>query len=351
MQPYMGLGNSLQTAQGGSGGGAVGGWVEVGRTTLGSTGNDITVSSLPDKRYYMLLVDKQASGSSTVNWRMGNSTIDTGSNYSNRYSWLGGGDGTNINSTKIWEGIGAGNNQFHIGYISNLATKEKLLQDWFVEQNTAGAGTTPRRYERVGKWSNTSNPITDIQAMQDAAGTYAIGAELVVLAWDPEDTHTSNFWEELYSGDLSGGAATYIDSGTIAAKKYLWYQLFTSQTISSDYVVTFNGDTGANYNRRYSYNNGGDVSSDANLTSYPHTANAANTPAFFNVFVINNSANEKLIMSEEIMQSTAGAGTAPNRLEGAGKWVNTSAQITSMRVTSPSGNLNTGTYLKIWGSD
>jgi hypothetical protein len=33
MQPYMGLGNSLQTAQGGAAGG-VGGWVELGRTTL-----------------------------------------------------------------------------------------------------------------------------------------------------------------------------------------------------------------------------------------------------------------------------------------------------------------------------
>ena len=32
-----------------------GGWVELGRTTLGSAGDDITVSSLADKRYYMIL--------------------------------------------------------------------------------------------------------------------------------------------------------------------------------------------------------------------------------------------------------------------------------------------------------
>jgi hypothetical protein len=37
MQPYMGLGNSLQTAQASAGGGGgIGGWVELGRTTLGS---------------------------------------------------------------------------------------------------------------------------------------------------------------------------------------------------------------------------------------------------------------------------------------------------------------------------
>ena len=32
------------------GGGAVGGWVELGRTTLGSAGTDIDVTSLADKR-------------------------------------------------------------------------------------------------------------------------------------------------------------------------------------------------------------------------------------------------------------------------------------------------------------
>jgi hypothetical protein len=54
MQPYMGLGNSLQTAQGGAAGG-VGGWVELGRTTLGSNGTTIDITSLADKRYYMVL--------------------------------------------------------------------------------------------------------------------------------------------------------------------------------------------------------------------------------------------------------------------------------------------------------
>jgi glycerate kinase len=54
MQPYMGLGNSLQTAQGGAAGGTVGGWVELGRTTLGSALDTIIeFASLADKRYYM----------------------------------------------------------------------------------------------------------------------------------------------------------------------------------------------------------------------------------------------------------------------------------------------------------
>ena len=35
--------------------GAVGGWVELGRTTLGSAADTISVASLADKRYLMIL--------------------------------------------------------------------------------------------------------------------------------------------------------------------------------------------------------------------------------------------------------------------------------------------------------
>ena len=62
LQPYAGLGNSLQTAQAAGGpGGAVGGWVELGRTTLGSKNANINVSSIPDKRYYMILSNLPAT--------------------------------------------------------------------------------------------------------------------------------------------------------------------------------------------------------------------------------------------------------------------------------------------------
>jgi hypothetical protein len=51
---------------------------------------------------------------------------------------------------------------------------------------------------------------------------------------------------------------------------------------------------------------------------------------FTNIFVINNSANEKLFITDNVVSRTAGAGTAPNRQEIVNKWANTAAQITDI---------------------
>jgi len=49
-----------------------GGWKELARTTLGSAGDTISVASLADKRYYMVLVDKQNSGEASDTFRFNN---------------------------------------------------------------------------------------------------------------------------------------------------------------------------------------------------------------------------------------------------------------------------------------
>ena len=69
---------------------SVGGWVELARTTLGSNGQTINVSSIPDKRYYMILHNYKLTGAGTGgSFRVGNGTIDSGSNYSRRKSQNG----------------------------------------------------------------------------------------------------------------------------------------------------------------------------------------------------------------------------------------------------------------------
>ena len=172
----------------------------------------------------------------------------------------------------------------------------------------------------------------------------------VVLGWDPADTHTNNFWQELASVTASG-SSTNLSSGTISAKKYLWIQLYSEGT-SADIDTTFNNDTGTNYARRYSIDGGtdGTTTSESRLSNF-HNAGRAGEEAFSNWFIINNQSNEKLIICHSIQQNTAGAANAPHRLEIVGKWVNTSNQITEIDFDSTSGNFGTNTILKVWGAD
>jgi hypothetical protein len=75
-----------------------------------------------------------------------------------------------------------------------------------------------------------------------------VGSEVVVLGWDPADTHTSNFWEELASVDSRWSSK--LSSGTFTAKKYLWVQCYIHRTSSVERKIfdyTFNNDTGSNY--------------------------------------------------------------------------------------------------------
>ena len=352
LQPYFGLSNSLQTAQASAGGGGVGGWVELGRTTLGSAGDTISVASLANKRYLMFLCHQTPTGGTTQpRFRAGNSTVDSGSNYAERMQRNGAADATGVSDNSVYLYDDDATGGFDVGYIANYSTKEKLAYAHHVGQSTAGAGTAPLRQETAFKHAFTSNQY-NILSMNNiyGSGDFATGSEVVVLGWDPADTHTNNFWTELYSGDLSAGAAAYIDSGTITAKKYLWVQLYTQQSVDSNFDITFNADTGSNYTKRWS-NEGGADQTNSSVTKIGLVSRTANLPQFTNMFIINNSANEKLVIAHQVNQMTAGAGTAPTRTELVGKWANTAAQITSMRITSGSGNLATKTILKVWGSN
>ena len=353
----MGLGNSLQTAQAAAGGGAgVGGWVELARTTLGGTADLIDVTSFTDKRYYMILSDLGRSGAIGIRNRVGTTSIDTGSNYARRLSDNGASDSTAVNGTFVDLAFmdDEASDIFQVAYASNLSGKEKLFNVQTVGGQATGSGSAPNRGEGVFKWANTSAPMQSWRSYHASSGDYTSGSEVVVLGWDPADTHTSNFWEELASVDLSGGAANLIDSGTFTAKKYLWIQLYVSTTGGAvSQRLTFNSDTGTNYAQRKSFDGGSDTTSvnSSNIDGMNDDL-VTNSGGFTNMFIINNSANEKLGIGHTISQEAAGAGTAPTRDEEVFKWVNTSSQITRLTFTNnKAGDMDTTTTLKVWGSD
>ena len=326
--------------------GVSGGWKELGRTTLGSAGDALDVSSLADKRYYMVLTNGLNSGAIQGDYRFNS---DTGSNYAYRRSINGGTDGTSTSASLIFNGIPeASAPQFGVGYVANLSTKEKLILSHTVGRSTAGAATAPSRGESVGKHSQTSVAINKIDLINDGSGSWETGSEIVVLGWDDSDTHSTNFWEELASVEL-GSAGDNLSSGTFTAKKYLWVQAFTKNSGAINAKFTFNNDTASNYSYRYSYDSNADSTS-TSATSFQ--INVANNNAFYNLFIINNSATEKLVIGNMVDQMTAGAGTAPSRLESVSKWANTSSQITEIDIdNTAAGSFDTGSIIKVWGSN
>jgi hypothetical protein len=347
----MGLGNSLQTAQAGGAGG-IGGWVELARTTLGSTNAAIDVTSLPDKRYYMLLTDIRKSAS--LGSKLGINGL-TSTTYSQRKSLNGAADGTDVSQAN-WFDLTATNADpgFNILYCANKSDKEKLVNGWRVDQSTAGAGTAPTRGELAYKNSTTSATI-DQFTVSSTTSTYASGSELVVLGWDPADEHTTNFWEELASVNLSGGSATSLSSGTFTAKKYLWVQIYSKRTSTGTQQPTLkvgNGTvaTGSPYSFRYSNDGASDLTG-INLDKLPLAWLGANKH-FTNIFIINNASNEKLVIAHDVANVTTGAGSAPQRVESVSKYADTSNQINIIELHDWDGyTFDTQTTMKVWGSN
>ena len=335
---------------------SVGGWVELGRTTLGSANSDITVSSLANKRYYMYLADIKGQSSNADGMLRYNS--DPTLNYANRGSDIGNTDAITINQSQIQVAshTGSMSTAFDLGYIANLSTKEKLNQSWSVSTGSGGAGAAPYRWEGVGKWANISDSINTINFKTNASQTWNTGSEVVVLGWDPADTHTSNFWTELAS--VTTLTTGNVDSGTFTAKKYLWiqFELIVNDFQGTGVVIQFNADTLGNYANRINQN--GVVSGDGINVSQTSigTTISGGKRIFGNMFIINNSANEKLVIGHTVVigttaNSTAeGATVAPRRVEFVGKWANITSQITKIVLDDTASNFVSG-QIKVWGSN
>ncbi len=335
-----------------SGVSAVGGWVELDRVTLGTADPDLTVASLADKRYYMILGDLRfTSGNAGSAIRLNN---DTGTSYAVRRN-TGGSDNTNVNLSSSGGYVTDVRSQdnFNVSYLSNLAAEEKLWQNWNSVGLTAGAATVPLREDGVGKWTNTSDAVDEFDYHQWQSNNFGVGSEAVVLGWDPADVHTTNFWEELASVS-STSTINNISSGVFTPKKYLWVQAWTDTTVAANWAMRLGNttlDSGSNYASRKSSNGATDTTNATDTSGRIDTSGGGFVgPMFLDAFIVNVSGNEKLVRWHAIWGNTAGAANAPNRAEGVFKWVNTSNQADILSV----GTFNqtfTKSELRVWGSD
>lgn len=157
-------------------------------------------------------------------------------------------------------------------------------------------------------------------------------------------------WETLYQITL-GSSTAQIDSGTITAKKFLYLILHVvedngGQSNSPSY--RFNGDTGTNYPLRRNNNNGSDTTY---TTTYDYLYNGYGSDhldRYLEMYIINDGSREKLVIQNQSIRTTAGAGTAPDKNYMWGKWTNNSNQITQI-VTDATGF--DGSVSDLFGAD
>ncbi len=157
-------------------------WEEVGRTTLASAADSITVSSIA-RKYLKIYVSVRATGGTISPDVTFNG--DTGSNYADRSSGNGAGDGTATSQSRIRMYPAVSENQFAILEFTNVAAIAKIVRYEIVTEGSSGAGNAPGRSEGAGKWANTSAQVSSITVTNGAGtGDFAIGSEIIVLGHD-----------------------------------------------------------------------------------------------------------------------------------------------------------------------
>lgn len=155
-------------------------WQEIGRTTLTSSGDTITVSGLPVCKYLKVLATVNATGS--VNGRL-NFNGDTAGNYSDIESVQFGAGSGNVSQPGIYILSTSTTPPFYGEVdIMNVSSQNKLLFSTSTNDGGSGAGAVPSVPRSLyGKWANTSSSITSLTLLNTSTGDYSAGSEVVVL--------------------------------------------------------------------------------------------------------------------------------------------------------------------------
>ena len=157
-------------------------WEELGRTTLSSAGDTITISSIPARKYLRIMFTVSPTGG-TISFGIRYNN-DSGNNYAQRNSINGAADTTAFSQNTMGAGIGPVTPSNTIGILDgiNIGSLEKVFSFSLYRGGGASAGNAPDRSEGVVKWSDTSNQITRVDLINTSGtGDFAAGSEVVVL--------------------------------------------------------------------------------------------------------------------------------------------------------------------------
>lgn len=160
-------------------------WQKIGSETLSTTADTITISAATPTLFNQILLHTLESGNVDVRMRLGNTSVETGSVYADRFSFDGGADATQTSQNDIHLiNVEPNVTAFSILYIINISTEEKLIVGNSMEQNTAGASNAPHRVEQANKFVNTSTAFDQIQAFNPDTGSFDTDSNLSALGTD-----------------------------------------------------------------------------------------------------------------------------------------------------------------------
>jgi len=161
-------------------------WAKLGTETAGSTVSTVTITAWTPVKFNFGLVHQIASTQANILHRVGQTTVDTGSNYAHRYNQNGTGDGTQTNRGNFWNYYqGADYDKFVVIYGINIASEEKLFITFGIQQNpAAGAASAPSRCEEVAKWANTSVQYDVIDMYDNGDTSTDAGSNISMIGTD-----------------------------------------------------------------------------------------------------------------------------------------------------------------------
>lgn len=150
---------------------------ELGRVTLASSGDLLSIPSIPVRNYLKIYVHVSSTGG-TINMLM-RFNNDSGSSYAYRID--GGTAAVNQSSYEIAGAVASQLFTFTAELV-NISTVEKMLSGVRVSNFAGtGAGTAPNKSFQEAKWANTSSAITRIDIINSGTGDYATGSQMVIV--------------------------------------------------------------------------------------------------------------------------------------------------------------------------
>jgi len=161
---------------------AGGAWTELADVTLSVVGDTLDSGTITANSILSVFIFTTGNNTETQ-FRLNS---DAGSNYASRRN-NDGVEATFINQTMSKvnaTGGGTPTEAYMHLYIINNASNEKLILSNQVSVEQTGAGTAPRRGTGWTKWTNTTDQVTSVQAINNSTGDFGTDSRIVVLGWN-----------------------------------------------------------------------------------------------------------------------------------------------------------------------